>query len=136
MLVGAAARCNALGGAGFHRMTAKPDDVELQKAELELRREELTFQKTKLSIEFARFGFAGTLTAAIVGMVLIFGLAVLSGVTTFKIDTWAIVVMALVILVGSVAFGYLSLWELPKIVMRIENQQMRAEIGSQKPARE
>ena len=83
-------------------------------------------------IEFAKFGFGGTLTAAVVAMGLLFALAGLSAFTAFKIENWALVGMTLVILVGAVAFGYLSLWELPKIATRIQKEQMEISVGAEK----
>jgi hypothetical protein len=105
-------------------------ESEIKTKELDLQRQELDFQRTKLFIEFAKFGFAGTLTAAIVGMSLIFGLAVLNALTSYKIDAWVLIVMAVCILVGAVAFGYLSLWELPRIAARI--QKMNLTVGGEK----
>src|SRR5262245_36772524 len=111
-------------------MTTKLTELELKASELELRREELAFERTKLFIEFAKFGFTGTLTAAVGCIVLVFGLAALSAFSTFKIDSWALVVMSLLILVGLVAFGYLSLWELPKVGARIQKEQLEFTVGS------
>jgi hypothetical protein len=45
-------------------------------------------------VEFAKFGFAGTLTAAIAGLITILGLAVLNTFTQAKIETWGIVRIA------------------------------------------
>jgi hypothetical protein len=75
------------------------------------------FERTKLFVEFAKFGFYGTLSFAIVGAVLIFGLACLSAWTSFKMDA-SLVVMAAIIAVGSVAFGFLSLWQAPSIAAK------------------
>jgi hypothetical protein len=69
-------------------------------------------------VEFARFGFAGTLAAGIAGLALIFGLAALSASTSFKIDGWALVAMAFAILVGVTTFGYLSLWQAPNLAAK------------------
>ena len=105
-------------------MTTNLTELEIRARELELKQQDLDLQRAKLFIEFAKFGFSGTLTAAIVGMVLIFALASLSAFTTFKIDTWGLVVMSFSILVGSTAFGYLSLWEVPRIAARLHKMQM------------
>jgi hypothetical protein len=113
-------------------MTIDPDEIKLKDKELDLRMQELAFERAKLSIEFAKYGFAGTLTAAIGGILLIFCLAVLSAFTSFKVDTWTIVMIAFSVLVGSVAFGYLSLWELPKIATRIQKEQIEIAFGSER----
>jgi hypothetical protein len=80
-----------------------------------LREQEIELERARLSMEFARYGFAGTLTAAVLGIALILGLAALSAFSTFKIETWGLVAISAMVVVGSVAFGYLSLWKIPKI---------------------
>ena len=70
-----------------------------------------------------RYGFAGTLTAAAIGSAVILGLAMLSAFTTFKIETWGLVAIAVIVLIGTVAFGFLSLWELPRIVAKFRETQ-------------
>jgi hypothetical protein len=99
-------------------------ELELKTRELELRRQELDFQRAKLFIEFAKFGFAGTLTGALVGMTLVLALASLSAFTKFKIDTWELLGIMFIILLGVIAFGFLSLWELPRIVARFQKMQL------------
>jgi hypothetical protein len=79
------------------------------------RREDLELERIRLFIDFAKFGFTGTLSGGIVGMLLVFGLACLSAFTKFDITGWALVWISLIILIGVVAFGYFSLWEFPKI---------------------
>jgi len=93
-------------------------EQELRESELALRREGLNLQRARLFVEFAKFGFSGTLAAAIVGVALIFALAGLSAWTSFKIDGWALVAMAVVILVGATAFGFFSLWQAPSIAAK------------------
>jgi hypothetical protein len=90
-----------------------PDELSIRKQELELE-----LERVRIFTEFAKYGFAGTLTAAIIGLVLILGLAALSAFTPFRIETWGLVSMAGMILIGTVAFGFLSLWELPRIVAK------------------
>jgi hypothetical protein len=98
-------------------------ELELKARELELRRQDLELHRAKLFIDFAKFGFAGTLTAAIAGMALLMVLAVLAAFTAFRIDTSALIAIAFTILVGCTAFGFLSLWELPRIVARFQKMQ-------------
>lgn len=92
--------------------------------ELEIRVKELEFQRAKLFIEFAKFGFSGTLTAAIAGMLLVLALAVLSAFTKFTIDTRVLLVMVFGIVVGCIAFGYFSLWVVPRIAARIAGMDL------------
>jgi Kef-type K+ transport system membrane component KefB len=63
-------------------------------------------------------------------MVPILALAILSAFTTFKIDTWTLIAIAFVFLIGSIAFGYFSPWELPKVATRIQKQQMEFTLGT------
>jgi hypothetical protein len=97
---------------------------------LSIRQQELELERTRLAIEFAKYGFAGTLTAAIVGAVVILGLAIISASTPFKIETWGLVAIAVVIMIGAVAFGYLSLWELPRVFARIKGLEFSV-VGGQ-----
>jgi hypothetical protein len=99
-------------------MQVTPDDLSISQQQLEL-------QEAQLFVEFAKYGFAGTLTAAILGLVLILGLATLSAFTNFKIETWGLVSIAGMILIGTVAFGFLSLWQLPQIVAEFGRTRLR-----------
>jgi predicted lipid-binding transport protein (Tim44 family) len=94
------------------------------------RREELELERIRLFIDFAKFGFTGTLSGGIVGILLVFGLACLGAFTKFDITGWSLVGMSLIILIGVVAFGYFSLWEFPKIAAHI--QQMQIEVDAAK----
>ena len=89
-----------------------------------VRQQELEIERARLAVEFAKYGFAGTLTAALVGAGVILGLAILSAFTPFKIETWGLVAITVVIMIGAVAFGFLSLWELPRIVARFRDMQV------------
>jgi hypothetical protein len=98
-------------------------EPEIERARLAVRQQELEIERAHIAVEFAKYGFAGTLTAAAIGSGVIVGLAVLSAFTTFKIDTWGLVAIAVVILIGTIAFGFLSLWELPRIVAKFRDTQ-------------
>jgi hypothetical protein len=63
---------------------------------LSVRQRELEIEHERIAVEFAKYGFAGTLTAAVVGAVVVLGLAILSAFTTFKIETWGLVAIAVV----------------------------------------
>ncbi len=91
--------------------------------QLLVRQQELEIERARIAVEFAKYGFAGTLTAAAIGSAVILGLAILSAFTTFKIETWGLVAIAVIILIGTVAFGFLSLWELPRIVAKFRETQ-------------
>jgi hypothetical protein len=92
--------------------------------ELSIRQQELELERARLAVEFAKYGFAGTLTAALIGAAVILGLALLSAFTNnFKIDAWGLVAIAAITLIGTVAFGFLSLWELPRIVAKFRGTQ-------------
>jgi hypothetical protein len=91
--------------------------------QLSVRQQELEIERARIAVEFAKYGFAGTLTAAAIGSAVILGLAMLSAFTTFKIETWGLVAIAVIVLIGTVAFGFLSLWELPRIVAKFRETQ-------------
>lgn len=76
-----------------------------------------SLERDKLFVEFAKYGFYGTLTFSIIGAALIFGLACLSAWTAFKIDATSLVLMTLIIAVGAVIFGYLSLFVAPRLAI-------------------
>ena len=100
------------------------DELELKRNELDVRRQELDLQRIKLFVEFAKYGFAGTLGAAIAGMVLVLALAVLSAFKgNFAMDPWVLLGILFIVLLGTIAFGFLSLWELPRIVARFQKLQ-------------
>ena len=109
-----------------------PDQTELTLRERELKLEEqkLALEHTRLYVEFAKYGFAGTLTVAIGGLLLEFGLAVINAITPAKIDTWVFVAVAVVVLLGSIAFGYFSLWELPRIAGKLNPKGVDFTAGS------
>jgi hypothetical protein len=108
-------------------------EQELREQELELRRQDLELQRVRLFVEFARFGFTGTLAAGILGLALIFGLAALSAATSFKIDGWALVAIAFIILLGVTTFGYLSLWQAPSIAAKV-GREMQLRLSPTKTA--
>jgi hypothetical protein len=93
-------------------------DIELREAELGIRREQLALERARLFVDFAKYGFYGTLTAAIGGFLLILALACLSAWTSFRMDGWALVAMTLIMVVGATAFGFLSLWQAPSIAAK------------------
>jgi hypothetical protein len=105
-------------------MNSNTKEFELRERELELKRQELELERAKLFIDFAKFGFTGTLTAAIAGMGVLVALVVLAAFTAFKIETWALVFIACIIAVGCIAFGYFSLWQLPSIVARFQKAEL------------
>ncbi len=109
-----------------------PAELALREKELKLEEQKLLLEQKRLFVEFAKYGFAGTLTAAIIGLVTVVGLAALNAFTEAKIATWAIVAIAAIVLLGSVAFGYFSLWELPKIFGKINATGVDFAAGSAK----
>ena len=102
--------------------------LDLRERELLVRGEELEFQRMKLVLDFARFGFTGTLTAALVGAALIFALATLSAVTTYRIDDRVLLGLGVIVFLGAATFGYLSLGVAPTVAAKI-GKQLGFEIG-------
>jgi hypothetical protein len=115
--------CCGIGHGEIPRMS---DAQSLQKKASDpvLLEREIELERARLSMEFARYGFAGTLTAAVLGIILILSLAVLNAFTTFKIETWGLVAISGMVFAGSVAFGYLSLWKIPKVLARFRGTEI------------
>lgn len=90
----------------------------------------LEIERAKIFIEFAKFGFRGTLAGGIGGMFLLLGLAILQATTNFALETWGYVGIAVVILVAVTAYGYFSLWSLPTIAAKYRE----VEIALSKPS--
>jgi hypothetical protein len=109
-----------------------PAELALREKELKLEEQKLLLEHKRLYVEFAKYGFAGTLTGAIIGLVTVVGLAALNAFTEAKIATWAIVAIAAIVLLGSVAFGYFSLWELPRIAGKFTPTGVDVTAGSAK----
>jgi len=109
-----------------------PAELALRERELKLEEQKLLLEHKRLYVEFAKYGFAGTLTGAIIGLVVVIGLASLNAFAQAKIETWAIVAIAAIVLLGSVAFGYFSLWELPRIAGKIDSTGGGFNVGSAK----
>lgn len=99
--------------------TPESTDFDLRKEELQLAKDKLKLEQATLAFEFAKYGFGGTLTGAIVGMALVFGLACLGAFAKYQIG-WELVGMMFIILIGSIFFGSLSLWKLPTFVARFQ----------------
>jgi len=102
-------------------------ELDLKYQELELRRQELAFRREQLFVDFAKYGFMGTLTAAIVGMAFLLFLAAISAFTPYKVDGFILFGMMFLLLIAALAFGYLSLWALPKIAARFKNLQLQVD---------
>lgn len=66
----------------------KADEIQLRQQELE---------RARLFIAFAKYGFAGTLTGAIIGLVTVLCLAAVSAFTCTKIETWGLVAIATIV---------------------------------------
>lgn len=109
-----------------------PAELALREKELKLEEQKLLLEHKRLYLEFAKYGFAGTLTAAIIGLLVVVGLAALNAFADAKIATWAIVAVAAIVLLGSVAFGYFSLGELPKIAGKVGPTGVDVRAGSAK----
>jgi hypothetical protein len=109
-----------------------PAELALRERELKLQEQQLMLEHKRLYVEFAKYGFRGTLTAAIIGLLVVVGLAALNAFSEAKFETWGLVAIAVVVLMGSVAFGYFSLWQLPKIAGKFSPGGTDLSVGSAK----
>jgi hypothetical protein len=87
-------------------------------------------EQAQSAFEFAKFGFSGTLRGAFGGMVLVFALAFLQAFTTFKMETYGYVMIAGIVALCVVAFGFLSHRTMPEITVRSGDKSVT--IGSSK----
>lgn len=91
---------------------------------------------TRLAFNFAKCGFTGVLVRAVLGLLTILGLAALNSYADAKIETWAIVAVGVLVLIGEVALGYFSLWKLLNIVAAIGGKQLGITSGLPDPKEE
>ena len=97
-------------------------DPEVRKAELEL-------ERAKILVDFAKFGFRGTLAAGVLGILTLLVLAALKAYASLQISDTALVAIAVVLLIGVVAFGFFSLWQLPNIMARLGKTEFGVKPG-------
>lgn len=83
--------------------------------ELSKREREAAMEVLRARIEFAKYGFRGTLFGAFAAIVSILVLALIDG--WLKISLHASVYVALILssTAATIAYGFFSLWSLPKI---------------------
>ena len=103
-----------------HRMSEFSKRL-LEDDERDIARLNLDLQKTVQLLDFAKYGFKGTLVMGLVGMVLILALAILDAFTVFKIETWGLVSITMFVLIGTIAFGFFSLGRLPNVAAQIKD---------------
>lgn len=98
------------------------DANEIDIRKLRLQEQELELKQLQLALDFAKFGFRGTLAAGIGGLVLIFGLSALSAFRPeFQFGTNGVIFTALFLLLGTILFGAYSLRQPIKVLARLGN---------------
>ncbi|QDU21773.1 hypothetical protein ETAA1_37460 [Urbifossiella limnaea] len=103
-----------------HELRLRERQVAVKERQIRLKELEHELEMKRLNADFARFGFTGTLAAAIVGLLVVLAMVITNAFATSKIETWIIAIVAAAVLLGAVAFGYFSLWELPRITGKID----------------
>jgi len=94
-----------------------PDEIKMR--EFKLQEQELELKRAQLAVEFAKYGFAGTLIAAIVGMMLVLALAVIDATSPdFSFGVKGVTITLACLVVSCVAFGAFSLWQPVKILAK------------------
>ena len=84
--------------------------------------QELEFRRAQLAVGFAKFGFGGTLAAAIVGMLAIVALAITDACSPdFQFGASGVAGTSVCLMISCIAFGALSLWQPLKILARYGN---------------
>ena len=90
------------------RLAEHKNEIELRK--LRLAEQKLEIERGKLAVEFAKYGFSGTLTAGIGGMILILALAIIDAVSDdFTFGANGVIWTTVAIGIGCIAFGSFSL---------------------------
>ena len=100
-------------------------DPEIRKLELQLE-----LERTRVQVDFARFGFRGTLAGGIICVTAILALACLKAFAHLAISDSALVGLAVLFVAATVAFGYFSLWRAPNIVARLGKTQLSMRSGT------
>lgn len=98
-------------------------ESELRQLEL---RQQFEIRKMELSVEFAKYGFYGTLVGAITGMVILLALAIVIAVAKIENGGTIMVIFAAVLGIAVIAFGYFSLFRSP--IMGIEWGKLKTTI--------
>jgi len=106
----------------------EPSNQNLKVLELQ---QKAAIKRAEMAIDFAKFGFRGTLSAAFGGMVLVLALAAFEAWTPFKLGPWGFVGISFILLIGCLIFGYLSLWSLPKVAARLMKMELFLSPGEQ-----
>lgn len=105
------------------------DANAIEIAKLKVREEELAIRRFELAIEFAKFGFRGTLAAGISGLILILALALLDAYSpNFRFGTEGVLGTSFFLVVGTVLFGTFSLRQ--PIRMVTEFGKMRLDVNT------
>ncbi|MGH8581994.1 MAG: hypothetical protein ACREWG_04235 [Gammaproteobacteria bacterium] len=102
-------------------------DVDRTLKELELR-QAYEIRRAELSVQFAQYGFYGTLVATLTGMVIVLALAIVVAWAHVEDGVWMVVAFSIALTTGVVAFGYFSLFKLPKI--GVEWKDFKTSVGS------
>jgi hypothetical protein len=97
------------------------------RTELELR-QQYEIRKMELSVEFAKYGFYGTLIGAITAMVILVVLAIVVALGKIENGGYILVAFAAVGGIAVVAFGYFSLFNSP--VIGVEWDKFKTTIGT------
>jgi hypothetical protein len=101
------------------------DADEIEVAKLRIREEELAIRRFELAIEFAKFGFRGTLAAGISGLILILALAMLDAYSSnFRFGTEGVLGTAFLLMAGTVLFGTFSLRQPIRMISKFGNMQL------------
>ena len=109
-----------------------PGQSESEKKTLE--EQQLEFKRAQLAVEFAKFGFAGTLTGAICGMVMILALAIIDAISSdFTFGATGVITVTVLIAACVLGFGAFSLWQPVKILARFGKMSLRVRSDSDMP---
>ena len=101
-------------------------DIDLRK--LQLQEQEFEYKRAQLAVEFAKYGFTGTLTAAIGGLILILALAIIDAVSSeFTFGMYGVLGTSALLVAATLGFGAFSLWQPIKILAKFGNMSLGVE---------
>ena len=84
----------------------------IEERQIRIKEQELEIRRAQLAVEFAKYGFAGTLTGAIGGMILVLSLAIIDAYSSdFAFGANGVIWTSVCITLGVVVFGALSLYQ-------------------------
>ncbi|EAQ80679.1 hypothetical protein, partial [Blastopirellula marina] len=109
------------------------DMLDVESRKLRLQEQELELRRGELAIEFAKYGFYGTLSAGICGMLMVLSLSIIDAVSSdFTFGFYGVIGTTLSISIPCVAFGAFSLFHSVRILGHFGKIKIGVDTSSEK----